>query len=265
MADYSYQDLIESYESLGLGSGRTVYITGNFGRLGRYDKLGKSVVLQDHLYAIQELIGDKGTLVVPTHTWTLCNTDLVYDPLSAKSETGPFTEFVRQQAGSVRMFHPFSSLTALGYKASDICSNNSRHVFGMGSPFQRMIDMDALYVSVGQHMERSISLVHHIELVMGVPYRYVIEFVQQCLIDGTVEIYEFYVDVLRYECDIVRDRNKKIMANYRNTNSVVRTKMGRSFAESLSMPDFYHSTAELFAKDIYVWLKDTPIERPYRK
>ena len=265
MHDYDYDNLLELYKKLGLDSGRVVYVTGNFGRLGRYYLRDKDIVLQDHINAIQEIIGINGTLVVPTHSWSLCNTDKLFDIENTKSETGPFTEEVRNQENSVRQFHPFSSLTAVGKKSVEICTNNSRHVFGWESPFQRMIDLDALYISVGQPMKKSISLVHHIELIMGVPYRYTKEFIQPCLIDGEVKMIEFYVYVTRNECDIVRDRNNKIMSKFREKFTVPNISIGRSFAESLNMQDFFKSTTKEFVKDTYIWLKNDPKIRPYRK
>jgi aminoglycoside 3-N-acetyltransferase len=263
--DFNYDDLLSLYRGLGLDSGRVVYVTGNFGRLGRYYQKGRESVLQDHINAIQEIIGINGTLVVPTHSWSLCNTNKIFDIKSVKSETGPFTEQVRIQKDSVRQFHPFSSLTAIGCKSVEICTNNSRHVFGHESPFQRMIEMDALYISIGQPMERSISLVHHIELIMGVPYRYTKEFVQPCLIDGKVKMVEFYVYVTRNECDIIRDRNEKIMHKFRKSFTMPKVSIGRSFSESLNMKDFFQATTKEFSKEMYIWLKNNPKVRPYRE
>ena len=265
MIDYSYRDLFDTYKRLGLDSGKVVYVTGNFGRLGRYYNKQKNILLRDHVNVIQELIGDEGTLIVPTHSWSLCNTDKLFDPQSTKSEEGPFTEYVRQQKNSVRQFHPFASVTALGNKAVEICTNNSRNAYGWESPFQRMVDLNAMYVSIGQPMETSISLVHHIELMMGVPYRYTKEFTQPCLVDGTVKMIEFYLYVTRKESDIVRDCNRNIMYTFKENNTVTRTKIGRSYAESLSMAEFFQSTTKMFADNIYVYLKSPPTSRPYRK
>ena len=195
----------------------------------------------------------------------LCNTDIVFDIHSTPSETGPFTEYIRQHNFAVRQFHPFSSSTAIGAEAVDICTNNSRHVYGMESPFQRMVDRDALYVSVGQPMERSITLVHHMEFLMGAPYRYTKEFLHPCLIDGKVKIIEFYLFVTRTECEIVRDKNKKIMSAFKKSYNLNKTALGRSYVESLSTADFFQSTMKIFAQNIYVWLERPPLNRSYRQ
>ncbi len=262
---YSYNDLLQAYGQAGVESGRIVYLTGNFGRLGKYFVEGKRSLLQAHLSALQELLGPQGTLVVPTHCWSLIRTDIPFDSLATPSEMGPFTEFVRQQPSSVRQFHPFSSHTAVGRQADVICSNNSRHVFGQCSPFQRMVERDALYVSVGMPIENTISLVHHVELMMGVPYRYTKEFVHPCLKDGKVSHELFYVFVTHHDCDIKRDSNEKILKHFRREgHSVRKVSLGRSFVESLSMLDFFNCTSELLRRDIYSWLSTPPTLRPYR-
>lgn len=261
MPDYSYSELLAAYKNVGVRSGRVVYVTGNFGRLGRYQTTDKMLLLQGHLDAIRELIGPDGTLVVPTHSWSLCNTDIPFDPEQTASETGPFTEFVRALPGAVRQFHPFSSSTALGRDALAICADTSRHVYGPESPFQRLIDRDALYVSVGQPMERSISLVHHIELVMGVPYRYSKEFFHPCRIGGSLGYENFYVYVTRSGCPIERDGNVKIMNEYRNRGFSRKVPLGRSFMEAVSCREFYDLITKYFSRDIYAWLRSPPSDR----
>ena len=69
------------------------------------------------------------------------------------------------------------------------------------------------------------------------------------VIDGKIQLIEFYVYVTRNECDIVRDRNIKIMSKFRNKFLVPKINIGRSFAESLSMKDFFNSTTKEFSKD----------------
>lgn len=261
---YSYEDILSSYAAVGVERGRIIYVTGNFGRLGEYQESGKNLLLNAHLSALRELLGASGTLVVPTHTFSLCNTDNVFDLENTKSETGPFTDLVRRQPGAVRQLHPYSSVTALGYNAAKICQNTSRHVYGGNSPFQRMVDNDALFISVGQNLERTIALIHHIEFIMGVPYRYVKEFVHRCIVDGVEIKGLFYLHVLRRECDIERDRNEKIMRYFRDTKHVEKRNLGKSFVESLSMKEFYAEITKLFSNDLYIWLKHAPEKRPYR-
>lgn len=257
-------EIREGYEQVGMRPGQVVYITGNFGRPGNFGAPNKELLLKAHLDTILAVIGVKGTLIVPTHSFSLVRTNLVFDVANTRSEMGPFTEFVRVQDSTVRQFHPFSSHSAYGFDAPFICTKNSRHVFGPHSPFQRMIDADALYVSVGQSMEQTISLVHHAEFSMGVPYRYTKEFIHPCLINGVIRNELFYLHVTHHDCDIIRDKNKKIMEDFKSKHVLNRAKMGRSFVEAISTKSFYENTLELMRKDIYSWVEKPPLNRPYQ-
>ena len=262
---YSYGNILEAYGKVGISKGKTIYITGNFGRLGPYEKPAKADILAAHLKALQHLVGKEGTLVVPTHTFSLCNTDKVFSITESVSETGPFTEFVRNQEGAVRQHHPFSSSTALGKKASWICADNGRHVYGVHSPFHRMIEDEALFISVSMEVERTVTLVHHAEFMMGVPYRYTKEFVHRCDLDGAVRQYEFYLHVLYRDADIHRDRNQKLFRIYRKNHPVRSCSLGRSAVYSLEMKPFYETATREMSKDIYLWLEQPPEIRPYRQ
>lgn len=261
---YTYKNLITAYEKAGVKKDDVIYVTGNFGRPGVYEVQGKEALLQAHFNALIELLGPEGTIVVPTHSFYLCNTSDPFDINNTRSERGPFTEYVRKQSGSVRQYHPFASLTAYGGQAKDICGDTTRHAYGLHTPFFRLVERDAMFISVGQKIEKSIALVHHVEFMMGVPYRYTKEFVHPCIVEEEIRQELFYLYVLWRDCDIERDRNKKIIQYFKNSYEIKTTELGRSDIKSLSMKDFFNSTTELLKQDIYSWLDHPPENRPYR-
>lgn len=261
LPDYDKSALLQAYKSVGLAKGRVVYLTGNIGALGRFENKAKDKLLEAHFEVILDLIGGEGTLVVPTHTWSLCNSDKIFDIAATPSETGVLSEFVRCREGSVRQFHPFSSSTAYGKLSELICTRNSLHAYGPNSPCARIIDADAIHVSFGLPINKTISMVHHVELVMGVPYRYTKEFVHPCLVDGKVRLKEFYLYVTRQDVDITRDRNKRILDFYAVKNEIKTAQLGRSSVQSLEKKKLFDSTVDLFSRDIYAWLSYPPLNR----
>jgi len=261
MSDYKFSDLVRAYEQVGVDNGGTIYLTGNFGKLGSFEELGKPTLLNAHLAAIQSLIGKTGTIVVPTHSWSLYNSNVPFSIPHTASETGPFSEFLRTLPGSVRQFHPFSSSTALGAEAKDICLKNTRHVYGPNSPFARLVERDALHLSVGLPVNRTISLVHHAELVAGVPYRYTKEFIHPYIEDGQTKLSEFYLFVTRRDVDIERDQNRRFLDYYLKHYPVLECPLGRSKVQSVRFGKFFEKAVELLSIDIYAWLKKPPSNR----
>ncbi|MBU2884058.1 AAC(3) family N-acetyltransferase [Psychrosphaera sp. B3R10] len=261
---YSVNDLVTSYQACGVKAGQVVYLTGNFGRLGVSLDVSKVELFERHLQALWQILGEQGTIVVPTHSASICNTDQIFDLALTKSEMGPFSEYVRLLEGSVRSFHPFFSRTAIGAKAEYICGHNSRHSYGGHTPFSRMLELDALFISVGIEPRQIVSLVHQCELEMGVPYRYNKEFMHQVIRDGRVTVEPFYHLVTYLDCDIVRDKNIKIFEHFKQQHKLHQVSMGKGTCWAFNMKSFYQSTTELMSQDIYSWLQTPPTKRPYQ-
>ncbi len=262
---YSERDLRQTYRELGVERGRVVYVTGNFGRLGLIAGCSKEQILAAHFRVLRDLLGAEGTLVVPTHSFSICNTESAFDLEYTPSETGAFSEFVRCRPEAVRQFHAFSSRVALGAEAESICRHCSAHAYGHHSPFARMIERDALYVSVGMPAAHSASIVHQAEFAMGVPYRYTKEFEHPVIEQGVTSKRCFYLYVIHHGVDVVRDKNRKIFAEFDRRFDLKREPLGLGHVEAFSMCDFMTSTTELMRRDPYVWLERPPRERPYRR
>ena len=128
------------------------------------------------LSSFQEVIGHEGTVFSPSASMNLCNTDIPFDiDLTPSHQMGAFAEYIRQASSSVRTFHPFWSISGLG-KYAEILRNVSRHSYGVGSPWSKFLDLDLLQINIGIHPSKAVTLIHHIEVVTGVPYRYTKEF-----------------------------------------------------------------------------------------
>ena len=265
-ADYQYSDLLRGYAELGVKRGGLVFVTSDLARLMRYAGSDKDALLDAHLRAFRELLGQEGTLFVPTSSLDLCNTETVFDLLTTPSyQMGAFSEFVRTREGAVRSFHPFWSVAGLGPAAQPMLGNISRHAYGWNSVFQRFVEADVLGVSIGKHPRFAIPVIHHIETVAGVPYRYNKEFSHPVRRDEQVVREPYYLAVVRRDSDLVRDSNRSIFAHFIETNGPMReVEIGRGRAWSFSHKAFFDATTRLLSKDIYSWLEQPPTARPWQ-
>lgn len=262
--EYDGDDLHSAYSTLGIQPGDMLYVTGNLGNLGFHKERDKSTALESHHHAIRSAIGNDGTMVVPTHSFSLCNTSRPFHVKTTPSETGPLTEYVRQQPDSVRQFHPFSSVTAQGGKAADICGECTRHVYGPNTPFSRMIESNAWCVSIGLPPHRTSTIVHHMELVMGVPYRYTKEFMHPVWRDGQLRTEPFYLFVIYRQAQVERDKNLKIFQHPLLRECVREARVGMSSIWAYRMTDFATAVSECMTRDIYTWTRQPPSVRPYQ-
>jgi aminoglycoside 3-N-acetyltransferase len=265
--DYTFANLKKAYVELGVEPGMVVMLKTDLRWLGAFEFKSKSDLLAAHLEAIAERLDlDRGTLIVPTASMSLCNTDKAFNPKETPSEMGLLTEYIRQQPGTVRSFHPFVSYTALGKDAERVCGDVSRHAYGPRTPEARALEMDALEISVGLHPRKSASLIHHIEQTLAVPYRYTKEYIHP-VVRGESQVSEpFYMYVWYRDSDIVRDNNKKIFDHFFASGGQLRgIELGRGKLFSYRMADFNQHASDFLHQDIYGWLAEPPQIRPWQR
>ncbi len=166
MQEIHIEQLIECLQSLGIRQGDGLLVHSAVQYLGR--PMGG---LQMYLDAILAVIGQTGTIAVPTFNFGFANGDK-YDPAKTPSKgMGAFSEFIRLQPGSLRTPHPMQSIAVLGQFADDLASQDTPSAFDPGSAFERMLDLNFKLLLLGAD-ERSISMFHYVEQRYEVPYRY---------------------------------------------------------------------------------------------
>mgnify|MGYP001239882617 CR=1 FL=1 len=256
--DYNFKDIVNCYKNLGVKKGSTVIIKSNLFNLGFFSSNKKKEILNAHFNALSDLIDfSYGTLVVMTSTTYLCNTNDVYDHDNSPSERGVFSEYVRCQKNSIRSFHPFMSYCAIGKNAKLICENVSPFAWGENTPKERLIDLKAICLSVGIEPNLTCSTVHQVEYEKKVPYRYNKAFIHPILFEGSITNKIFYLFVILDKLKIERDRNKKIFKYFTDNGFILNSlKLGKGFAYSYNIHDFYKSTSMAFDEDLFIWTKN---------
>ena len=255
---YDFNKLKRSYRSVGLKKNDSIYLTGDLFLLGQFKPTRK--ILYYHFKAITDLIGKGGTISFPTFSYSLAKNKKIFSLEDTPSETGALTEYLRKKKGSIRQVHPYSSITSLGKNAKFICTNNSKHAYGYDSPFQRLYELNAKYISLGIKPNLVCSLSHHVETILNVPYRFTKEFNHIVKLKDKKKIKEkFYLFVLyNYLRKIPKDKHKKIFKNFKKKNKIYKAKCGQGFIYSYSIKKFQDTTVSLLKKNMYSWMSNEP-------
>ncbi len=260
---YSLDDLIAAYRLLGVEPGDVVLVAGNVGRLGSFEVDGKDATAQAHVSALQAIIGTGGTIVVPTATLNLCNSETPFDPDTTPGfRMGVISEYVRTRPGARRSFHPFVSYAALGDRADEITQNVARHAFGPETPEARMIALGARHIALGISPRLTTATNHHLEFTIGVPYRYVREYIHPVVRAGAVRHEPFYQHV--WYRGVERDANRKLFERFAAVHPLREARAGQGRMTSYSMADFFKTGLRIFLDDMYVWCASEPEHKPYR-
>ena len=155
--------------------GAIVYVAGNTFNFGISSEEIK-VFCKYFLFYLKKKIGSSGGVIVPTATLNLIKNKKVYDKKKTKSYTmGIFSEYVRIQKQSYRSDHPLWSFSGLGTKVKKILKNVSYSAYGEGSVFDKLMDYKTYFICLGEP-DTAIGMIHYVENLYGVPYRFNKEF-----------------------------------------------------------------------------------------
>jgi len=166
--------LATDLRALGLDSGMTVMVHSSLSGLGYVAGGPQAVVI-----ALRQVLGDSGTLVMPTHSsdftdpgswsnppvseswWDEMRAEMpAYDPaLSPTRLMGAIVECFRHVGGVVRSSHPTVSAAAVGPNAEFIVSEHElEHGLGESSPQARVYELDGHILLLGAAHANNTSL-----------------------------------------------------------------------------------------------------------
>tara|TARA_B100000963_G_scaffold340533_1_gene339321 strand:- start:786 stop:1598 length:813 start_codon:yes stop_codon:yes gene_type:complete len=263
--DYTFLDIIKSYKKIGLKKNQSIYVSSDLSKLGKYEKKTKNGLLSDHLKALKTIVGKKGNIFVPTASLNLCNTDKVFDLKKTPSyQMGILSEFLRKKKNSHRSLHPFWSVSGIGIDVKNFLSKISPHSHASGSVWEKFVQNNVIALNIGIKPNHAIPLVHHVETIVGVPYRYNKEFIQKI---GSKKIErKFYLPSLFLRSKIKRDKNVKIFNNFKKQGGIIKKcKLGNDYVYSLSQKHFFEITKLYLQENIYAWTKYEPRVKPFNK
>jgi len=159
-------DLVTHLNALGLRAGVNVVVHSRLLSFGRIEG-GVSAVYR----AIMSVIGETGTLVVPAYTLGI-DPNACFDFRATPSRgVGAFSEYVRMLPSSIRSGCPIHSHAAIGPHASVLNESDRTVSLGSGSDFDVMQRAGFELLLLGCDFHEGATFVHHVEAMIGVPYR----------------------------------------------------------------------------------------------
>ncbi|HEY7575491.1 MAG TPA: DUF4910 domain-containing protein [Thermoanaerobaculia bacterium] len=174
--DYTKGELVSALRAVGLCEGDVVFAHVGAAALGRPEG-GEGEIAPDALLAaFGEVLGESGTLLVPTYTFSFCRGE-DFDVAQTPTAGGPwspsvaFLEFVRGRPGAVRSRDPIHSVAGIGSRAKEMLQSVAPTCFGAGSVFARLRAAGAKVCLIGLPLEEA-SFRHHVEESVGVPFRF---------------------------------------------------------------------------------------------
>ena len=253
------KEFLESFKKLKVNKNKNVYVTSNLTNISKI-RIRKQEKLNSIFKCFIKTMGNNYSIFVPTATMNLCNTKMLFDLKETPShEMGPFAEFIRNK-NSTRSMHPFWSISGIGKNAKTL-KNISKHAYGSGSPWSKMLNLDFLQVNIGIHPSKAVTLIHHIETITGVPYRYNKLFRHKVRYKDKIYEDDFFQSVFFNKVN--SQKKKKLNEHFfeiLKRNKKLNYSKHQSGLEmwSFKMNDFFKVATDLFQKNMYTYLESKP-------
>ncbi|WP_046215809.1 aminoglycoside N(3)-acetyltransferase [Paenibacillus wulumuqiensis] len=162
----SFDQLTAEFRALGVTAGMNILLHSSLKSIGGWIPGGAETVI----LALEHVLGEEGTLMVPTQTsqlthpklwkyppadpkwWDLiCESTPAYDPdFTVPTGMGVIVETFRKQRGVIRSSHPHVSFAARGpYAREWMADHGLDYGLGSDSPLQKLYDADGHVLMLG--------------------------------------------------------------------------------------------------------------------
>lgn len=249
---YFYEDILDVLGKIGIERNDRLFVHSDLKLFGKINpQITKEEYIDAFIQALMDLVGENGTLIVPTFSYSFCKGD-IYDPENTPSDVGILTERFRKINSVVRTLDPIFSTTIWGNK-KEYYKDIGTDCFGENSIFQKIYIDDFKIVFIGNTFD--ITYMHFIEQDYKVPYRYIKKFKGKVVINGELKECTFSYNVRPLDSDIDYDLNK--ISNFLDSKCVLKkSDLGYSLVRLVTAVDAYNKITEEFKGNIRILLKE---------
>lgn len=157
----------------GLKEGDTLLLSSDVSRLSVSCYLNDEVFdANKFLDEIYSVIGESGTLLLPTYNWDFCH-DVTFDYHKTPCKTGALGKVALKRKDFIRTHHPIYSFAVKGKYQELLYNMDNKESFGADSPFSFLELIKAKSVIIDVSLTNSYTYVHYNENRAGInSYRY---------------------------------------------------------------------------------------------
>ena len=166
----SKADITAQLRALGLEQGDTIFVSADLLRVGYFNK-DQVTTLRDWVDIFTSLLGDEGTIVVPTYSPSFFRFfqkyDFVFTPDSDSDSGGLARAYLNHAPGAIRGRHPTNSCTSLGARAEEIAAADGPE-FPKYNPYAKVVEFGGKNLMLGTVDERNCPFTfHHVQELLG--------------------------------------------------------------------------------------------------
>lgn len=259
MQTLTREELEEALRTLGIANGDLILVHSDLMTLGIPEGIeSRNEILKFYLDVFRDVLGPEGTLSVPAYFYEYARYGIPFDTKTSpvSKSLGAFSAYIAALPDAVRSCNPIQSIASTGFKAREISGGLSLNGYGVTSPWHRLRKKGCKMIFLGVDMQ-SMTFVHYIEQLVGVPHLYFKVFDSPVTKDEAV-VSGSPVSAVRYlNFGIEYDLKpfQELLFKRKLARSV---KVGRGEILIVTAEDAYRTGVECLEKEMYFFLKQPP-------
>ena len=232
-----------------------LYIAGNIFNFG-LKKNEVHLFCNNLLKYAQKKIGSSGGIIVPTATLNLIKSKKIFDKKKTQSFTmGVFSEFIRKHKKSSRSDHPLWSFSGIGKNVKKVLHKVSYSAYGEESVFERLLNFKTYFICLGEP-NTAIGMIHYVENLIGVPYRYNKEFYIKVKSKNRT-IFKYTLLGVRFKSkNMIGDGNKEITNQLKKMGTFKFVRLRKGVIYFCEYKKIIKNLKIIFRKNPRIWLKN---------
>ncbi|HCR52253.1 TPA: aminoglycoside phosphotransferase [Candidatus Kaiserbacteria bacterium] len=246
-------DVLAAFRQVGIKQGDLLFVHSSLKAFGMLAQPDTQALMAALVTAFTEIIGEKGTLIMPTFTDNFLKGKPYHT--DDRSTVGALTEFYRGQPGVSRTLHPFFSVATRGPRSAEL-ADISHDSFDAHSIFGNVHRLDGLLVFFGARFQ-SCTFVHYVEQIHGVPYRFMKTF-EGVIVDGERSYRDSYTYFVRPLDGNVDPEFSRLGKRLLDSGMMREAPLGHGRVFAVRARDLFDEGSKLLDADIYSLLKQKP-------
>jgi aminoglycoside 3-N-acetyltransferase len=171
MSKHAYTPYREIASELNIREGDVLLLTSDILRLAmKARKAEKAFSVDAFLDSFMDVLGEKGTLLIPAYNFDLEDGD-EFNIRKTMPMTGSLAVAAMRRSDFIRTAHPLHSFLVWGKDAEKLAAMTNKSSFGSDSPFAWLMEKNALLLFVGTTLAEALTFTHFVEESEKVGYR----------------------------------------------------------------------------------------------
>jgi len=234
--DYNQKSIIKALKKIGIKKNDVIFCHSDISLLGvPNSSLSKKNFFSFFLNAFFKVLGNGGTLIIPTFTYSFSNKK-IYDPFFSKTICGFLSACAIKHNSGKLYLDPNLSCIIFGNKKNFFSQNPSKNSYDEESLFARFFAINGKICNI--NLDAGSTFLHYLERKLNVDYRFDKTFFGKIKISNTYKK-TFSTIFVKHKENQKQTCFKKFTQYAKKNNFYKKTNLGKGFIGTITARDCY--------------------------